>query len=67
MGQVKQCIDINIDARWRIRTKIKPPTGRINVKVYERLERSDTTKKWDRDVQKWEVKRKRNSGFKVGM
>jgi hypothetical protein len=46
--------------------RLNPATGRINVKVYERLERNGTTAKWDRDGQKWELKRKRNSGFKVG-
>lgn len=47
--------------------RLKPATGRINVKVYVRLERNGTTAKWDRDAQKWELKRKGNSGFKVGM
>ena len=43
--------------------RLKPAIGRINVKVYERLERNGTTAKWDRDAQKWEVKKKRDSGL----
>lgn len=45
--------------------RLKPATRRTNVKVYERLERNRTTAKWDRDVQKRELKRKGNSGFKL--
>jgi hypothetical protein len=46
--------------------RLKPATRRTNVKVYERLERNGTTAKWDRDVQKWGLKRKRISGFELG-
>ena len=36
--------------------RLNPATGRINVKVYERLERNSTTVRWDRDGQKWDFK-----------
>ena len=46
--------------------RLKPVIGRINVKVYERLERNGTTAKWDRDAQKMGIKRgKRIQGSRL--
>jgi phage-related protein len=44
-----------------MRTEIKASKRRINVKVYESLGRNGTTAKWDRDVQKRELKREGDS------
>ncbi len=48
-----------------MRAEIRARKRRINVKVYESLERNGTTAKWDRDVQKRELKRERNSRLEV--